>query len=246
MAKDRTQVEDREIVVPGQVLAEGLDFLPSGKAVREGGNVISTVIGLANIKGRVIKVIPLTGKYSAKKNDSVIGDVYEISKYGWKVNIGTGQDAEINVRDASTSFIDANSLERVYKLGDVVLANVIEVGNSGIKMSTKFRPHGKLSGGIVIDVPSAKIPRIIGREGSMIKMVKEESGCDIFVGQNGLVWIRGGPESIVLARKAIDKICSDSHTKGLTDEVKKIFGKKPKKVTKKKEETKSKSKGGKK
>lgn len=231
--KDKINVKDRNIVVPGQVLAEGMENLPSGKAKRAGNKIIATTVGLVNLKGHVIKVIALSGKYNPKRNDTVVSEIIDVGKYGWRVNLNCGYDAEINVRDTNASL--GKNLSNVYDVGDYVLASVTEItDNRYIKLSTKFRPNGLLRGGTVIEVSPSKIPRIIGKEGSMIHMLKDESGCNIFVGQNGLVWVNGTPENMALAIKAIKKIESDSHIKGLTEEIQKMF------------KTGKKSKGGKK
>ncbi len=96
-----------------------------------------------------------------------------------------------------------------------------------IRLSVKNRPYRKLHEGIVIEVSPTKIPRIIGKQGSMIKMLKENSGCDILVGQNGWVWIKNDdPTKQMLMVNAIKKIESDSHTTGLTDKIKKMLNSK--------------------
>ena len=54
----------------------------------------------------------------------------------------------------------------------------------------------------------------------MISMIKQETGCHILLGQNGLVLISGKkPEDEQLAVMAIRKIEEESHTSGLTDRV---------------------------
>ncbi|MEK6946627.1 MAG: KH domain-containing protein, partial [Nanoarchaeota archaeon] len=78
----------------------------------------------------------------------------------------------------------------------------------------------KLKGGRIIEVDANKVPRIIGKQGSMVVMIKEATQCNIIVGQNGLIWIDGGPMNELLAIQAIRKISAESHTTGLTDKIK--------------------------
>ncbi len=80
----------------------------------------------------------------------------------------------------------------------------------------------KLHGGTVIKVTPSKIPRIIGKAGSMINLIKERTRTDIFTGQNGYVWIRG--EDKALAIEAILTIDRESHTPGLTEKIEKMLG----------------------
>jgi len=54
----------------------------------------------------------------------------------------------------------------------------------------------------------------------MISMIKQETGCNIILGLNGVVLITGKTlEDEQLAMRAILKIEQESHTSGLTDRV---------------------------
>jgi len=72
-------------------------------------------------------------------------------------------------------------------------------------------------------VTPAKVPRIIGRGGSMVEMIKELTGTQIVVGQNGLVWLRGDNEDI--AAEAVSLIEEKSHISGLTEFIKAMLEK---------------------
>lgn len=69
-----------------------------------------------------------------------------------------------------------------------------------------------------------RVPRIIGKKGSMITMLKKETGAQILVGQNGRVWISGKSrdEEAIIA-EAIRKIEAEAHTTGLTDRVREFL-----------------------
>jgi exosome complex component RRP4 len=57
-------------------------------------------------------------------------------------------------------------------------------------------------------------------------MIKDETNCNITVGQNGLVWIKGDKiEDELLAKKAIFFVSDKSYITGLTEELKKWFAK---------------------
>lgn len=232
---EKIHVKDRDIVIPGDLLAEGMSFLPSGKAFREGDKIYATTVGLVSIKGRVIKVIPLAGKYMPKKGDVVIGKVTNIGYSGWMLDVNSPYTADLNIGEATTEYIDLakTDLSKYFDIGDYALAEVINISEGKfVKLTTKRRPYRKLKGGNIIEVSPTKIPRIIGKAGSMIKMLKDLSGCDIVVGQNGLVWIKGTPEKESLVAKAIKRIERESHTKGLTDKIKTMLGGKKKEVKK--------------
>ena len=81
----------------------------------------------------------------------------------------------------------------------------------------------KITGGRVIKINCQKVPRVIGKQASMINMIKEKTGCEITVGQNGLIWIKGTPEGELKAEKAVKLIEEKSHLEGLTDKVQKFL-----------------------
>ena len=79
----------------------------------------------------------------------------------------------------------------------------------------------KLSGGKVINVEAVKVPRIIGKQGSMISMIKRKTGSNIVVGQNGIIWLQGGDEA--LSTTVIKMVERESHKEGLTDSIEKFL-----------------------
>jgi exosome complex component RRP4 len=90
-----------------------------------------------------------------------------------------------------------------------------------MKIELTLREKGlrKIKGGRLLEVPSTKVPRVIGHNGSMVSMLKKETGCEIFVGQNGRIWINGKDENMDKLSEAIDMIIRESHTSGLTDKI---------------------------
>lgn len=216
------KVADKEIVVPGQELARGLDYLPAGAAFREGDNIIASQIGLISINGKVIKLIPLSGRYIPRVNDLVIGTITDVSFNNWFVDIGYAYKALLSIRDIP-EYVDRNAdLSRYYDFDDLISAKISKVTRAKT-VDLTMKSHGlmKLTGGRLITVSPNKVPRIIGKQGSMIEVVKNLTDCWIIVGQNGLVWIKGkDAKKEILAVNAIMKIERESHTDGLTDKIK--------------------------
>ncbi len=112
-------------------------------------------------------------------------------------------------------------------MGDFVLAKVTAFDRTRDPSLTTREPQlGRITHGQIVRVSPAKIPRVIGRKGSMINMLKKETRCNITVGQNGLISISGrnrGDERI--AALAIQKIEEEAHTSGLTDRVSEMIRK---------------------
>jgi len=66
---------------------------------------------------------------------------------------------------------------------------------------------------------------------SMVNMIKQISGADVVVGQNGRVWIKAdNPETELVVARAIHLIDLASHIKGLTDKIRKFLEKEIKKL----------------
>ncbi len=219
-------VKDKDIVVPGEVLAEGMDFLPNEGAFREGDKLLSMRLGLVSISGRLIKVINLSGRYIPKAGDTVIGEVTDIGFNGWRVDIGWAFDASISMKDGSRDYIERGAdLTHYYTYGDLIVGKITNVVGSKIIDITMNGPNlRKLRGGRVIECAPSKVPRIIGKQGSMIRMINEATSCNIIVGQNGRVWIFNQDNNMeLIAVRAIRMIEQKAHLSGLTDEVKEFL-----------------------
>ncbi len=87
----------------------------------------------------------------------------------------------------------------------------------------KERGLHKLNGGQIIEIQPIKVPRVIGKKGTMISMIKKYTGCRIIVGQNGRIWIDGNTDGVEKATRAIRKIEAEAHTKGLTIRIEKLL-----------------------
>ena len=216
-------IKDRELVLPGQVLAEGMEYLPSAYVLRDKEQLVALKIGVATIHNRVIKLLPLTGKYMPRRNDYVIGRVGSYSLSSWQVDIDCPYNAGLNVRDATHDFIDRGSdLGKIFAVGDYIMAQITNiVGTKIVDLTMKGPGLRKLSQGRIIHVAPSKVPRIIGKQGSMINLIKDQTGVRISVGQNGLVWLHGeDPHSELLVLRALEIIQRESHISGLTDRIK--------------------------
>lgn len=218
-------VEERNVVVPGEKLATGMEYLPGNGTFREGDDIYSCQLGLVNVSGRFVKVIPLTGKYNPREGDIVIGKISDVSFGMWLVDVGCAYSACLNVREVPEFIDKGTDLSNYYDFNEVLIAQVIKVVRSkDINLTLKGQGLRKIKGGKIIEVTPSKVPRIIGKQGSMISMIKEHTKCNIVVGQNGKIWIKGeNVEDEVKATEVILKIENESHTHGLTDTIKKAL-----------------------
>jgi len=219
-------IKNKEIVVPGEIVAEGMDYLPTKGIIREDEKLIATQIGLISIEGRLIKLIQLVGPYQPKKNDLVIGKVENITMSGWMIDINYNNLSMLPLRDASSDYIERNAdLTQYFNYGDILIAKISNISSAGIDLTMKGPGLTKLQEGIIIDITPSKIPRVIGKQGSMINLIKDKTNCKILAAQNGKVWVKG--LTLASERKAISSIRlveKESHTEGLTQRIEKFLG----------------------
>ena len=215
-------VKDKDISVPGEVLGVGMDVLPGQGTYRDGEKVVAKRLGLVAIEGRAIKLIPLSGKYLPKPWDVIICKVIDVGFSGWRLDTNSAYSAMLSLKDATSDFVKRGAnLTEYYDLGDYILCKITNVTSQKLVDVTMKGPGlRKLKGGRIIEVDPNKVPRIIGKQGSMVTMIKDATKCNISVGQNGLIWIEGTPENELLAIQTIRKIEKESHLGGLTDKIK--------------------------
>jgi exosome complex component RRP4 len=216
--------KEREFVVPGDEIISSMDFLPGRNCLREGNSIYAKRLGIVNVDGRVISVIPLTGVYFPRIGDMVIGEVEDVQSNGWVVNINSAHSAYLPLSGVR-EFIDTSKtdLSRVYGVGEVIYANIMSVVSSNsIHLSMQDPRCRKFRSGRIVRMNPSKIPRLIGRQGSMIMMIKDLTGCRINVGQNGVICIEGEKEDLVI--KAIEVIEHESQSEGLTDKISMLLG----------------------
>lgn len=218
-------VKERQVVVPGEVLAEGMDYLPGFGAYRDNNNVRAKKLGIVNISGRALKIIPLSGVYNPKTDDAIIGKVIDITLNGWRIDTNSAYSSLLSMKDGTTEYVQKGAdLTRYYNMGDWVAVNVVNVTSQKlIDVSARGPGLGKLNEGRIVKVSPSKVPRIIGKGGSMVSLIKDATGCRMMVGQNGIIWISGQPKGEIVAVKAINLIEEKAHLSGLTGMIDKFL-----------------------
>ena len=217
-------MSNRKIIIPGEVIVKGDDFLPGEGTEKTDKGIIALRFGLAEESNKLVKVIPLSGVYQPRRGNVVIGQVANITMNGWFVDINCSDNAVFLLNEVPR-YVDKDGMEDVMDIGDMIIAKIWNINKRGIDLSIKSRGLGKIDEGIIVSVNSNKVPRVIGKEGSMVKLIKEKTGCNITVGQNGVIWIKGNKiKDELKAKKAILFIAEKSFIDGLTEEVNKLFG----------------------
>ena len=86
-------MSERKIVIPGEVIEKGNDFLPGEGTEKRGEEIVALKYGLAEESNRLVKIIPLSGVYNPRRGNVVIGKVELLTFNGWVINIGTAENA---------------------------------------------------------------------------------------------------------------------------------------------------------
>ena len=211
--------EKRQIVVPGETVVSGNEYLPGDGAYRDGTDVVAGRYGIANIFEKHVRVVPVSGAYYPRRGNTLIATVVDITFNGWLLDFGGAQNAFLPVSEVPR-YVNKNEMAEFLDFGEAVIVKVWDVKSRGVDASMKMRGFGKIEGGMIIAIGPNKVPRVIGREGSMVKMIKGATGCDVTVGQNGKVWISGKDADMEVAtRKIVEFIADNATITGLTEKV---------------------------
>jgi len=225
--------EKKQLVTPGDLLAEG-DYVSGDSTYKENGKIYACRLGLVDYEGRRVHVVALKAFYIPVPGDTVIGKVVETTPGGWVIDIKAPHPARLRASDVvERSFKpETTDLPSIFDVGDLIIANVVAYDRTRDPLLTVREPGlGKIMRGQLVEVTPTKIPRVIGRQGSMVSMIKRETGCQLTIGQNGLILINGrSPKDERLAFMALRKIEAESHTSGLTDRVTEMIKKERKAV----------------
>ncbi len=219
----------RRPVIPGELIGSG-EKKPGMGVTREADGMHSSILGLLDERESYVRVIPLAGGYDPKEVDFVIGVVSDVRGTFWRLDIAAPYSSILPGGEFFRE-LRGEKLRDILPVGSTVYVKIKEVTKSkGVFTTLKWRGTRVLSDGYLIEISPSKIPRIIGKKDSMISILKQESGCDILAGQNGVIWINGPVERMDLATMAIRYIEENTHKRGLTDHVKKMLIEKRKSV----------------
>ena len=215
----------REIVIPSQLIGETKDKRAGDGTFVEDGKIYSSLLGVLNIRQQFINVVPLKGRYEPSERDFVIGIVDIPMSSSWLVDINAPYPALLHVNEVPWD-VEFGETEKYLNNGDCIMAKVLQVDQEKkLQITLNDRNLYKIKGGLLIDVEPSKVPRIIGKKGSMISLLKQYTKCRIFVGQNGRVWIDGDEQGIKKVIDTIKQIERESLSYGLTSKIEEMLKK---------------------
>ena len=215
----RNTKHSREIVVPGDMLDE-TGMRAGANTYKREGKVYAGILGVRNVSQDTVSVIPLGGRYMPATGDVVIGVINDIGPSNWMVDICAPYPAPLHVSEVPWK-VEFGDTSRFIGMGNVVMLKVLMVDESKkIQVTMKDSGLRKIEGGQIVEIPYSKVSRVIGKQGSMISMLKNMTDCRITVGQNGRIWVDGDDENVEVAVEAIRMIDANAQSGNLTDRIK--------------------------
>ena len=168
----------KRIVIPGELVSEERKRLGSNVFVAN-GKIYSKVVGVTSDEGDYANVVALEGGYEPRRDDVVIGAIVRVVHAGYEIDIGS----------ATNSFVPRGAFRDDMVEGDLVTAKISFVDE--MKQAELDFPR-RIFGGEILKVTPVKVPRFIGKNASMLEILKEGTGSTIIIGKNGRVWAKDG------------------------------------------------------
>jgi len=184
-------MNENQFVLPGDVIVTG-DYRPEQNVILEGNKLMSTAIGFSEIKDDLVTVTPLTGLYTPKTDDLVVGKIVSHNALSWEVNINSYYSGILTAFDIFGKDYSASRDDLSLKLntGDIILARIANVNSRDPLLTITGENLGKIDSGELVKISPAKIPRLTEKNGSMIETIEGSTNATITVGQNGLIILK--------------------------------------------------------
>jgi exosome complex component RRP4 len=186
------------LVIPGEVIAEGDDFLRGHGTYVEKLNdkerLVASVCGHVERVNKLVSVIPMASNlYQGQVGDLIVGRIVSIQAARWKVEIGDACKTAIlplsgvhlpgGVQRVRTQE-DSREMRLLYQEGDLVTAEIHNVHHDGtLMLHTRSLKYGKLENGCLVVIP----PSLIARRKNHFCDI---DGITLLLGMNGYIWIQ--------------------------------------------------------
>ena len=213
----------RKLVLPGDLMET--KSKPGRGIFRKDGRVHASVVGHSSDKSGYINVNGIKGRYNPKTGDKIVAVCAETGPSIWRMDIGASFNSTLHHSESGWK-VPFGDTARFLSIGDAVWAEIFMVDAAGShQISLKKDDCRKLYSGTIVKINPTNVPRVIGKQGSMITTIREKTQTRIQIGQNGYIWIDGKGDDISLAQKAVEMINEEATSKGLTKKIEKLLEK---------------------
>ena len=222
----RKLASKKRFVLPGDFITTAPLQLRDN-VVLDGKRIISTAIGLTDVSDDSVRVISLIGVYIPKVDDLVIGTIQYIFGNSWFADINSCYQGMLLGQDVfgRGSYPTTSEMKDRLDKGDIIYARIANSDRQREPLiSIADRNLGKIDSGELVKISPTKIPRLIGKHGSMIQTIEASTNATITVGQNGLIVVScDETHGLLKALAAIRMVDEQAHIVDLTDKVKKML-----------------------
>ncbi len=223
MSGESSSESARKLVLPGDLMET--KSKPGRGIFRKDGRVHASVVGHSSDKSGYINVNGIKGRYNPKTGDKIVAVCAETGPSIWRMDIGASFNSTLHHSESGWK-VPFGDTARFLSIGDAVWAEIFMVDAAGShQISLKKDDCRKLYSGTIVKINPTNVPRVIGKQGSMITTIREKTQTRIQIGQNGYIWIDGKGDDISLAQKAVEMINEEATSKGLTKKIEKLLEK---------------------
>ena len=199
-------VTKKRYVIPGDVITTAPLRL-EGNVVLDGKRVMATCMGLSDVSSDSVRVIPLAGVYLPKIDDLVLCTISFVSGNSWFADMNSCYQGMLLGQDVfgRGSYPTLNDMKERLDKSDLIFAKIVNYDRTREPLiSINGQNLGKIDDGELIKISPAKVPRLIGKHGSMIQSIEESTGASITIGQNG--WVIFKSDNPISLKNAIASI----------------------------------------
>ena len=184
-------MSESQFVLPGDVIVTG-DYRPEQNVILDGDRLMSTAVGFSEIEDNSVTVTPLTGLYTPKTDDLVIGKIVSHNALSWEVDINSYYSGILTAFDIFGKDYSPSRDDLSLKLntGDIILARIANVNSRDPLITIIGENLGKIDSGELVKISPTKISRLIGKHSSRIQTIEASTNATITVGQNGLIILK--------------------------------------------------------
>jgi exosome complex component RRP4 len=202
-------MDTKKIVIPGDLLTTQKKKLGQN-VYQEKDGIYSSVIGILSESVDYVSVIALNGSYIPTIGDPILAVV--------KAEIVNGYFLDYN--SSGELYLQKTIISKELKIGTVIFARIKNINESD---SIELDNINILPVGSLYSTSPVKVPRLIGKNDSMLNLFKEYTQSSILIGKNGWVWYIS--KKPALLERAIDLVVNNSQKSNLTNSIKEFLEK---------------------
>ena len=194
--------EDGLVVLPGEVIAShGVEgYIRGHGTYLKEGRLLSSVCGVVERVNKLVSARPLEARYVGSIGDVIVGRITEVGSTRWKVAVNARQDGVLMQSSVMRlggemrrrTHADQLDMRQMFAEGDLVSAEVQQMfGDGAISLHARSLKYGKLTNGLLVQVPCTLVKRLPQH------FVSLQCGVDVIVGSNGNIWISPTRSAVV-------------------------------------------------